>query len=130
MDTTQLSFGKAERLCGELRINKLFEQGKSFFVYPLRICWLLVPPAKGAAVQVMVSVPKKKIRKAVQRNRTRRLIKETYRLSKNDLPDEVQEKDGQLLLAFIWMSEQVPEFKDLETKMQEALRQLRKKLLL
>ncbi len=129
MDTNLLSFGKPERLCGELRINKLFEQGKSFFVYPLRVCWLMVPPAEEAAVQLMVSVPKKKIRKAVQRNRTRRLIKETYRLSKKDLLSEVQEKDGQLLLAFIWMSDQVPEFKDLELKMQEALLLLRKKLL-
>ncbi len=59
MDKSQLSFGKAERLCGELRINKLFEQGKSFVVYPLRVCWLLVPPAEKAPVQVMVGVPKK-----------------------------------------------------------------------
>ncbi len=128
MDKSQLSFGKAERLRGELRINKLFEQGKSFVVYPLRVCWLLVPPAEKASVQVMVGVPKKKLRKQVQRNRVRRLIRETYRLSKGDLLNEVRGKEAQLLLAFIWMSEQVPEYKDLETKMQEALRQLRKKL--
>jgi ribonuclease P protein component len=76
----------------------------------------------------MVGVPKKKLRKQVQRNRVRRLIRETYRLSKGDLLNEVRGKEAQLLLAFIWMSEQVPEYKDLETKMQEALRQLRKKL--
>ncbi len=128
MDKSQLSFSKAERLCGELRINKLFEQGKSFVVYPLRVCWLLMPPAEKAPVQVMVGVPKKKLRKQVQRNRVRRLIRETYRLSKGDLLNEVRGKEAQLLLAFIWMSEQVPEYKDLETKMQEALRQLRKKL--
>ena len=97
-------------------------------VYPLRVCWLLVPPAEKAPVQVMVGVPKKKLRKQVQRNRVRRLIRETYRLSKGDLLNEVRGKEAQLLLAFIWMSEQVPEYKDLETKMQEALRQLRKKL--
>ncbi len=128
MDTNQLSFGKAERLCGELRINKLFEQGKSFVVYPLRVSWLLVPPAEKAPVQVMVGVPKKKMRKHVQRNRVRRLIRETYRLSKSDLLNDVQKKETQLLLAFIWMSEQVPEYKELEIKMQEALRQLRKKI--
>ena len=128
MDTTQLSFCKQERLCGELRINKLFEQGKSFFVYPLRVCWMYLPDTEEAGVQIMVSVPKKKIRKAVHRNRARRLIKETYRLSKSSLQGEVQEKNGQLLLAFIWMSEKVPELKDLETKIHEALRILKNKI--
>ncbi|MDD2560214.1 MAG: ribonuclease P protein component [Bacteroidales bacterium] len=128
MDLIRLSFGKTEHLCGELRINKLFEQGKSFFVYPLRICWLLAPQTEESSVQVMISVPKKKIRKAVQRNRTRRLIKEAYRLHKSSLSGEMQEKNLQLMLAFIWMSEQVPEYKDLELKMQEALRVLRNKI--
>lgn len=66
--------------------------------------------------------------KAVDRNRTKRLIKESYRLSKSELIRDVQEKQGELQLAFIWMSHQMPKYAELQLKMQEALNTLRLKL--
>ncbi len=62
----------------------MFREGRSFSQYPLRLVWLPLPEKTGDyPVQVVVSVPKKRFKHAVDRNRIRRQIKEAYRLNKD-----------------------------------------------
>jgi len=76
-----------ERLKLRKQIETLFQTGEAFSVFPLRIVFSLVPAAAGsdAPVRAGFSVPKKRIRKAVGRNRVRRLLKEAWRLQKHAL---------------------------------------------
>ena len=76
-----------ERLKLRKQIETLFQTGEAFSVFPLRIVYRLLPIADVAAspVQVGFSIPKKRIKKAHDRNRVRRLLKEAWRLQKHPL---------------------------------------------
>lgn len=77
-----------ERLKREKDLETLFRQGKAFSVFPLKLIWLLTVPRpgeEGVLVKTAFTAPKKKFRKAVHRNRVKRLMRESWRLQKNRL---------------------------------------------
>ncbi len=77
------TFPKEEHLCRKKLIDELFgKQGSSFGVYPLRIVWLKSEGPTAAPPQVLISVSKRGFKRAVDRNRLKRLIREAYRLNK------------------------------------------------
>ena len=77
------TFPKEEHLCRKKLIEELFsKQGSSFGVYPLRIVWIPAPAPTSAPPQVLISVSKRTFKRAVDRNRLKRLIREAYRLNK------------------------------------------------
>lgn len=82
-----------ERLKLRKQIETLFQAGEAFSVFPLRVVYRLVPatPASASPVQVGFSIPKKRIRKAVGRNKVRRLLKEAWRLQKHALYEAIPE---------------------------------------
>ena len=83
--TRRHTFPKEEHLCRKKLIDELFgKQSSSFGVYPLRIVWL---PSEGptGTPQVLISVSKRGFKRAVDRNRLKRLIREAYRLNKHHL---------------------------------------------
>ncbi|MFD1470569.1 ribonuclease P protein component [Hymenobacter caeli] len=80
------TFPKEEHLCRKKLIDELFgKQSSSFGVYPLRIVWLKSEAPTGAPPQVLISVSKRGFKRAVDRNRLKRLIREAYRLNKHRL---------------------------------------------
>ncbi len=100
-------FRKWERISKEKTISKLFEGGaKSFCIYPIRMVYTetdqKVPP-----VSVLITVPKRKIKKAVDRNKIKRQIKEAYRTQKNDLIEVVTKRNRQLIIGFIYVSDEL-----------------------
>jgi len=78
------SFSKRERLCGRNDFQKLFSEGKSFYCYPFR-CIYLWKNAADFSARIAVSVSKKKFKRAVDRNKIKRLVRESYRLEKEIL---------------------------------------------
>ena len=77
------TFPKEEHLCRKKLIDELFgKQGSSFGAYPLRIVWLPGPGPTAAPPQVLISVSKRSFKRAFDRNRLKRLIREAYRLNK------------------------------------------------
>ncbi|MFM8451081.1 MAG: ribonuclease P protein component, partial [Haliscomenobacter sp.] len=83
-------FPKSERLKSRKEIGTLFKSGSSIGVYPLRAVWKVGQDIeKMGALQVAVSVPKKKFRRAVDRNRLRRQVRESYRLRRGQLNMQV-----------------------------------------
>ena len=77
------AFPKAEHLCRKKLIEQLFsKQNSSLGAYPLRLIWLPVSVRGSTPPQVLISVSKRTFKRAVDRNRLKRLIREAYRLNK------------------------------------------------
>ena len=114
----RFTFNKKERLSGTKRIDTLFEKGNSFICYPLRVLYVEHEQCTQADCSVLVSVPKKRIKKAVHRNRIKRLIKESYRLNKKLI-------DGKSIeIAFIYVKDTASDFKEIQKSMQKALNRI------
>lgn len=82
------SFPKEERLHSKKLIAELFSKGSSFNLYPLRFVLVKHPDPSATPPQVLVSVSKKYFKKAVDRNRLKRQIREAYRQHKHLLQDQ------------------------------------------
>jgi ribonuclease P protein component len=122
------AFPKSEHLCGEKRITRLFTQGEAFIAYPLRVVYIISPAKDTEAASIMVSVPKKRFKRAVKRNLLKRRMREAYRLNKQELTALLTEKELQIHVAFNYVSDDIMEFAQLEKKMKVALQRLIEKI--
>lgn len=118
------SFPKAEHLCGEITIGRLFTQGQAFIAYPMRVVFLVLEKSDASGARVMVNVPKKRFKRAVKRNRLKRLMREAYRLNKHILAQILAERGMQLHLAFNYVSDDELDFTTIDRKMKQALEKI------
>ena len=116
------SFQKAERLCSKKIIDKLFVQGKSVFVFPVKIVYLETKLPSGYLVQAAFTASKKNFKRAVQRNLIKRRMREAYRLNKSDFFDEIGEK--QVAVFFIYTGKAISEYSQIETAIKKGMRKL------
>lgn len=126
--TTRNTFPKKEHLCGEIRISKLFNEGKAFIVYPLRIIYSIEPKTDVVNASVMVNVPKKRFKRAVKRNRLKRLMREAYRLNKQPLSEVLNQRNLQIHLAFNYVSDEELDFETIQNKMKSGLQRIIEKV--
>ena len=118
-------FPKSEHLCGDKNLTRLFSQGSAFMAYPLRVVSLIeTQDDSNEVARIVVIVSKKRFKKAVDRNRLKRLMREAYRLNKSDLLQELTTKNKQALIAFHYVAENELEFAAVERKMKVALKKI------
>jgi ribonuclease P protein component len=97
------SFKKNERLCGVKAVSELFREGRTLNVRSLRVIYRIMPAgADIKPARVLVSVPKRHFRRAVDRNLVRRRIREAWRRNREPLLILLQEKGKQADIALIW----------------------------
>ena len=121
------TFPKKEHLYGEKVIENLHTTGSSFLVYPLRVVYLNVSqPDEQIPVRVMIGVSKKKFKKAVDRNRAKRLMREAYRLNKSSLVSIIKKEEVKIYLSFQYIADEMLTFDEISTKVQKALDRLTK----
>lgn len=108
------SFKKIEKLKSQKLIEKLFSEGKSIAVYPLRLVYLKTNFDDPVKVKAGVSVSKRNFKRAVARNRIKRLMRESYRLNKSKYLNNITDQYAFMIL-YIGKSE--TDFKTISKKM-------------
>lgn len=120
-----VSFPVGERLKSKKLIGELFTKGSSFSFYPFRFIYLTsasVPmPGKPA---LLISIPRKRHRRATDRNLLKRRIREAYRHHKHRL----HQKQIPIVLAIIYIGKEKMPQQDINSQMKDGLRRLTKKL--
>ena len=120
---------KTERLHSKIVIEKMFAGGfsRSFSVFPLRAVYMSVEQQE-VPVSILISVPKKRFKRAVKRNRVKRQIREAYRVNKHELLNILVERKCRLAIAFIYLSDQLVESSIIEDRMRIALVRITEKM--
>lgn len=108
---------KDERLHSKKSIKELFEKGSSFFLYPFKVLHLNVDAETN---QVLFSVSKRKVKKAVDRNFLKRRVKEAYRLNKGLLASS----DTKFCIGLLYVSSEFHDFHAIQAKVQKILRRI------
>lgn len=127
--TVSLRFPKCERLRYRNPVTHLFSTGESVYAYPLRMIYRIFTdeeyaamfrgavPADVAPLQMMITVPKKKMRHAVDRVRLRRRIREAYRLGRLPLRTLVEQTGGKKVsLALVFVGSEYASFATIAKK--------------
>lgn len=112
------AFGKQERLCSQSLISELFRTGQSFAEYPLRAVWLFHPwQEESCPAKIVISVPRKTFRSAVKRNRIKRLIREAYRMIKEEFYYDLRNKKTHCSFMIIYTGKKMPGLKETSDKL-------------
>ncbi len=126
---TEFTFQRGERLKSRKVISRMFGAGQSFGQYPLRLVWMPQEAPPGAfPVQVAFSVPKKKFKSAVQRNRIRRRMREAWRLNKHRLYLALQDdKVSSYAFMIIYIANEALTYREIEQATRQMIRRFLKK---
>ncbi len=130
--TPDLSLAKNKKLVGKLRVQRVFTEGESSIAFPIRACVLRIQTIEKGEVrepiQVLFSVSKRMFKRAVKRNRLKRLMREAYRLHQQDLLDHCGQTNAQIEVAFLYISNKEVDFATMEKAMLKAIRKIKASL--
>jgi ribonuclease P protein component len=121
------TFTKDERLRSKVLIKKLFDEGEKWNFFPFRVNVLKHPVPSNYPVQLLISVPRSIYRKAVDRNRIKRLIRESYRKNKYLLYESLEERHIQILVCFQYTAKVILSFELIQEKIIVLLQRLKEK---
>ncbi len=119
---------KYERIKLRSEVKELFESNEKEILnlYPLKVLWVLKTATsnKHSGVKILVSVPHKKIKRAVKRNLIKRRIREAYRLNKLQLVAKAKAKRKSILIAFVYVSSSVKKYAEIESAVKAAVQEM------
>ena len=107
------TYPKSEKLKSKNTIDQLFAEGKSVSKYPLRLVFVPITNQPSDAVKMGVSVSKKYFKKAVDRNYYKRVLRETYRLNKHLILENI---DHSYAFMFFYQTKDRLTYLEIETK--------------
>jgi ribonuclease P protein component len=113
-----------ERIRSRRLFDAMFSSGKSLKSFPVRMMWMETPVINAVPVRMAVSVPKRWMHDAVDRNRMKRLVRESYRINKHTLSELLSQKEKSLALLFIVQSKTPLTFKETQEKIILLLQRL------
>ncbi len=144
--TTNNTYSKQEKLKSRKALEELFAKGKSFSVFPIKVFYTITDQSvsDGAAddardnseiklnpaafVQAGVGVSSRIFKKAHDRNKVKRLLREVYRTQKQPLYTSVASNQQQLNVFFLYIGKELPLHADLQSAMEKTLEKLIRKI--
>ena len=139
--TTNNTYSKQEKLKSRKALEQLFAKGKSFSVFPIKVLYTVSDQLVGdvidnpeikinetGLVQAGVGVSSRIFKKAHDRNKVKRLLREVYRTQKQPLYTSVASNQQQLNVFFLYIGKELPVFADLQIAMEKTLEKLIRKI--
>jgi len=111
-------------LYSKKQIDELFVSGNSFFQYPFKVVYLEQGSGTESPVQLLVSVSRRNFKKATDRNKVKRLVRESYRKNKSHLYIQCSASDKQLLIGLIYTASTILSYAEIEKKIILILQRL------
>lgn len=116
------TFPKEERLRSRSIMTRLFDRNakdvNSFLVYPYRVVVLEEENSELSFPEILISVPKRKFKKAVHRNKIKRLTREAYRIQK-------QQFSSKFYLGFLYIGKELTNFEEAQKSISKILSKLK-----
>ena len=119
------SYPKKEKLKSQKLIEQLFSEGKSVSAYPLRMVYLKTEFEDDTQFKTGVSASKRNFKKAVDRNRIKRLLREAYRLNKATYFNNIS---SCYTLMILYIGKDGTDFASVDKKMKQLLEIFSKKV--
>jgi ribonuclease P protein component len=123
-----LGFKKKEIISSKSDIKDLFNSPRYIKLDSLNLIWKYSSDNSRYFVNTLIVVPKKNISKAVDRNRIKRVIRESYRKNKNYLIEVVKKQNKKINIAFIYQDLKIKPYTKIETEMKDIFVKLKKEL--
>ncbi len=121
----RFTFKSIEKLKSVKLIGQIFKEGKSFSHFPFRVIYIY-PVENQSCLQAALSVSSKNFKKAVDRNRIKRLMREAYRLQKNSLQKKLEQNQNYLAVFIIYTGNELPVYENVYDKIGGLLERLEK----
>lgn len=119
------SFSKSEKLCSRILIEKLYSSPHRELFFPLSVHWMLVDGDDTTPrLRVLIVAPKRKLHHAVDRNRSKRVMRECYRRHKHLLIESLATQDKHMVLSINYIHTSTPNFHKLNATMEKVMRRL------
>ena len=119
----QFTLKKDERLKRRKIIEQLFSEGRAVTAFPIRVQYKMVDQL-SVPLQAGFSASSRNFKRAVDRNRIKRLMREAYRLQKLPLEQALQTKEQQLALFLIYTGKELPVYALIKEKVEVVLNKL------
>ena len=113
------TLGRDKALKSNKIIDLLFAQGKSVSKFPLRVVYLPIEYEQDSPFLVGFSVPKRKFKRAVDRNRIKRLMREAFRLQQYDLKPE-----GKIAMMWLYTGKEMPDYQKVFQSVQNIIEKM------
>jgi len=123
------SFPKSERLCSKKAIEELLELNSTLFVHPLKCYFQFSPIQNGDnSNQILFTIPKRNFKKAVDRNKIKRRLKEAFRLNKFELlNDSTLQKSRKVRILIVYIGKEIESFSLLQSSLVGLLEKISSK---
>ena len=118
------TFSKSERLSSKKDISLLYTTGQSKSFYPLKIFWREHVFESEYPARILITVPKRSFKKAVDRNLLKRRIREAYRLNKNPLYESLLQAEKKLDILIMFVGKEKALLHEIEKALKKALEML------